>query len=152
MKKIWEKRSKVSPDKKELWWAATFVVILAFSIIGLLILSNATNPHVSIPEKPINVSLVIKGEGWAIEYNALTKNNTAFSLLIEASQELNFTVDYTKYKIFDSVLVEGINGSKNGKGGLWWQYWVNGNYGEVGSDNKEIKDGDVVEWRFAPYA
>jgi len=152
MKKIWEKRSKVSPDKKELWWAATFIIILAFSIIGLLILSNATNPHVSIPEKPINVSLVIKGEGWTIEYNASTKNNTAFSLLKEASQKLNFTVGYTQYKIFDSVLVEEINGSKSGNGGLWWQYWVNGNYGEVGSDNKEVKDGDVVEWRFAPYA
>jgi hypothetical protein len=36
----------------------------------------------------------------------------------------------------------------NGENEMWWQYYVNGEYGDLGSDRKEIFDGDLVEWRF----
>ena len=30
----------------------------------------------------------------------------------------------------------------------WWQYWVNGEYGNIGASNYETSPGDVIEWKF----
>jgi hypothetical protein len=75
-------------------------------------------------------------------------NNTVFSLLIECSKENDFSVDYTEWQGYDAVFVNAINGTHNGENEMWWQYYVNGEYGDLGSDRKEIFDGDLVEWRF----
>ena len=77
-----------------------------------------------------------------------TSNNTVFGLLLEASRALGFSVRYAVYEIPNGVLVTAINGSANGDGGRYWQYWVNGVYGAVSADHGALHDNDVVMWEF----
>ncbi|MFA5892237.1 MAG: DUF4430 domain-containing protein [Actinomycetota bacterium] len=51
----------------------------------------------------------------------------------------------------DGLLVESINGSANGQGTLWWQYWVNDAYGDFGADRKVLSEGNPVLWVFRAY-
>lgn len=135
---------------KELKNWIIFLTILVVSIVGLLFLGNYFVKQSSVKEiqEPIKVSLIIKTDNWNIEYkNVSTKNNTVYKLLLECSKNLNFTVKSKYWKVYNSVFIEEINGTKNG-GGKWWQYYVNGEYGKVGCDLKELKDGDLVAWKF----
>ncbi|NHJ13232.1 MAG: DUF4430 domain-containing protein [Candidatus Thorarchaeota archaeon] len=40
--------------------------------------------------------------------------------------------------------IEGISNSL--EDGLWWQYWVNGDYGQIAANQYEIQDNDHVLW------
>lgn len=47
------------------------------------------------------------------------------------------------------TLVEQIGEKKNGDGGRYWQYWINGNYAKVGADAYGVNSGDSILWKFA---
>lgn len=70
-------------------------------------------------------------------------------MLLECSEMYGFEVEGTIWQPYDAVFVDSINGLENGEGN-WWQYYVNGKYGEISSDRKELFDGDHVEWRCEP--
>ncbi len=91
-----------------------------------------------------------KGEGDVVSYQIiLSENSTAFSLLEELAKREKFKIEFTIYKEM-GVLVESIDGVRNGTDNKYWQYWVNGELPMVAADKKEIKGGDKVEWKFAP--
>ena len=46
------------------------------------------------------------------------------------------------------VLIEEINGKKNGEQGKNWQYWVNNEYAKVGADSYLLQGGEVIEWKY----
>src|SRR5439155_1089171 len=99
---------------------------------------------------PLHARFDVQGEGWSIRYQPVaTTNNTAFGILREASVTLGFSLTYVPYEIPKGVFVTGINGSMNGDGGRYWQYWVDGTYGTVAADHKGLGDGDVVQWTFS---
>lgn len=131
--------------------AMVLVFILAIAFIALWVVAEHLKGEREVEpvDSPINVSLKISGDGWVIEYlDVDTLNNSVFKLLLECSKVYDFSVDYTYWEGFDSVFVNSINGTRNGDYGMWWQYYVNGVYGEMGSDRKEIFEGDMIEWRF----
>ena len=137
--------------KKTAIEAMVLISVLAIAIVGLWFLAGyVTESHeVSSPDSSIQASLKIKGDGWEIDYlNVDTLNNTVYKILIECSNEYDFQVRYTHWKGYDAVFINSINGTTNGDNDMWWQYYVNGVYGEIGCDKKEIFDGDLVEWRF----
>ena len=81
-----------------------------------------------------------------------TGNSTAFSILLEAGDRMGFRVTWIQYGApLASVIVDSINGTKSGDGGRWWQYWVDGAYGDVGADHKPLADGSEVLWAFREY-
>ncbi|UCF08490.1 MAG: DUF4430 domain-containing protein [Thermoplasmata archaeon] len=130
--------------------ALAFAVVLAVAFMGLWALAEYIE-EADEPEpidSPINVTLRIDYGEKMDEYHMLTLNNTVYSLLLEGAASCNFSVGYTFWPGYDAVFINAINGTQNGEGGLWWQYYVNDDYGEVGCDKKEIFEGDVVEWRF----
>lgn len=47
------------------------------------------------------------------------------------------------------VFVRQIGEKKNGDGGRYWQYWVNGQFALVAADKYLLKRGDQVKWEFA---
>ena len=49
------------------------------------------------------------------------------------------------------IMIEELEGKKNGKQGKYWQYWVNETYAKVGAEAYTIRKGDVVEWKFTSY-
>ena len=137
--------------KKTVIEAVILIAVMAVAFMGLWLAAESLEKGqmVEPPESEITVSLRISGDEWSVEYlNIETMNNTVFKLLIECSKDNNFSVDYTQWQGFDAVFVNSINGTKNGENDMWWQYYVNGEYGDLASDKKEIFDGDVVEWRF----
>jgi hypothetical protein len=92
--------------------------------------------------------IINKGENETENYRITPeRNSTVFSLLQKLAKRENFKLEYTLYEGM-GVFVEVINGTKNGEGGKYWQYWVNNKLGEVAADKKNIKGGDEVEWRF----
>src|SRR5438046_3839159 len=95
-------------------------------------------------------TLDVRGASWTIQYRPeTTTNNTAFDLLREASVRLGFPLAYVPYAIPKGIFVTSINGSTNGDGGSYWQYWVNGMYGTVAADHAVLHDGDAVLCTFS---
>ena len=140
------------PRVRERWKALLFVALLAASVLVLFASASALFPR---PEAGAvrDVALRVEGPGWTITYTAgLTANGTAFAFLLEAADRSDFEVEFTRYAPpLDSVLVDSINGTRNGQGGLWWLYWVDGEYGTVGADRRALADGDEVLWAFRAY-
>jgi hypothetical protein len=139
----------VVPKLSERVQAAILIGVLVVAIGGLYGLTRVLQPAV-VPSFVVHrVGLVVDGGAWSIEYTSLaTTNNTAFSLLQEAGDRLGFGVGYQVYEIPEGVLVTSINGSLNGMGGRYWQYWVNDAYGRVAADRMPLADEDTVTWRF----
>lgn len=50
---------------------------------------------------------------------------------------------------FRTFYFESLNGVRDGRNQAYWEVWVNGNIVEDALDKKEVKKGDVVEWRLA---
>jgi hypothetical protein len=138
--------------KKNLKEALILVIVLALAFVGLWLLAEniEEGQRVEPAETEIMVSMRIEnGDEWTVEYiNVETRNNTVFKLLMECAKVNDFTVDYTQWQGYDAVFVNSINGTQNGDDDMWWQYYVNGEYGDLASDKKEIFEGDTVEWRF----
>jgi hypothetical protein len=137
--------------KKTVIEAFVLIAVLAVVFVGLWALAEYIENEQKVEpiEQDITVSLRISGDGWSVEYlNVDTKNNTVFKILLECKEKHNISVNYIQWQGFDAVFVNSINGTQNGDGDMWWQYYVNNIYGEIASDKKEIFDGDIVEWRF----
>ena len=76
-----------------------------------------------------------------------SENSTVFSLLEELARRENFEIETAFYPEM-GIFVKKIGEAEGGTDNKWWQYWVNGNLGEVAVDKEEIKTGDTVEWKF----
>ena len=78
----------------------------------------------------------------------MEEGKTVFDLLKKVTQENNLEFSFKEYPDLE-VFIESIdkvaNDPKNNK---WWQYWVNGEYGQVGASNFILKDGDFVKWKY----
>src|SRR3972149_1952489 len=129
--------------------AVLFAILLVVSIAGVYGLAQALQAP-EVPRKgSLRASLVVEGDAWTVAYeDALTVNNPAVGLLLEAGDRQGFEVRWTEYTIPAGVLVTAINDTVNGEGNRWWQYWVNEAYGRRAADRQEIFEGDVVVWRF----
>jgi hypothetical protein len=72
---------------------------------------------------------------------------TAFSATQELTNREGIGFNYENYGDM-GMLVVGIGGKGGGDTSAYWQYWVNGEYAQVGAGAYEIQDGDQIEWRF----
>jgi len=129
--------------------AIVFGVALTISLAGLYGMIQAIQPPPVTSKGVLRASLVVEGDGWTMGYlDVETRNNTAFGILLEAGDRKGFSVEWVDFAIPPGAFVTAINGTVNGQGGKWWQYWVNDVYGDVASNRKELFDGDLVQWRF----
>jgi hypothetical protein len=118
-------------------------------------LNNLVQEEISIQENTIRkiqekrvVYIIDKGNGIINSFKiSPSQNSTVFSLLEELSQREKFKIEFTFYQGM-GVLVENIDGVKNGTDNKYWQYWVNGELPMVAADKKEVEAGDRIEWKF----
>jgi KaiC/GvpD/RAD55 family RecA-like ATPase len=98
-------------------------------------------------KKEIKTTLVLEFSEDEIDTYSLLQAEpaTAFTLLEKIAQEEGIELVTKKYDF--GILVESIGGEENTKERAWI-YFVNGKAGEVASDQYELSDGDVVEWRY----
>ena len=133
------------------------VFVLAVLTYGAIIYqANQPKPYLEkslVPEddfqKQDEVLYIINyGEENINQYQIdVSENSTVFSLLEELAEKENFEIETVSYPEM-GILVSNIGEALGGTDGKWWQYWVNGNLSEVAADKKEIKKGDIVEWKF----
>jgi hypothetical protein len=91
---------------------------------------------------------IYEGNGRIISSTLLiSKTSNVFSLLEELSKQENFKIESKDYKEM-GVLVESIDGVKNGTDNKYWQYWINGKLPMVAADKQYVKNGDEIEWKF----
>ena len=129
--------------------AVIFLVALAVGIAALYGWAQASQPPPVRATGVTGVSLEVDGAGWTIRYGPVsTMNNTAFGILLEAAHRMGFSVHWMNYTLPAGVFVIAINGTSNGQGGEFWQYWVSGNYGSVAADHAPLSDGATVTWGF----
>jgi hypothetical protein len=137
-------------EGKERWQAVAFTAVLIVAIAGVYAATLATQPAPVTPSVVHAAMLEVQGGSWTIRYRPdVTTNNTAFGILREASERLGFPLAYVPYEIPNGIFVTAINGSTNGDGGSYWQFWVNGDYGTVAADHRALHDGDAVLWTFS---
>lgn len=98
-----------------------------------------------------NISMKLSAYDWDVEYlNIDTKNATVADFLFECAGHYNFSVKKEYWGGYDSFFIEAINGIENGKDAMYWQYYVNDKFADVGCSNYFLNDNDVVEWIFEP--
>ena len=63
---------------------------------------------------------------------------------LKQSGKLDFTTESSSY----GAMVTSIGGVKNGEGGKYWLYSVNGQPGTVGADSYKLQPDDKIAWEF----
>lgn len=150
---------KTKINQKLVW---EVMVVLSVSAAGLLAVQRSVALK-EIDNLAKNQNLIITGSIRKVEqkvlvhiyfpdktvkYNvAILNDSTVFSLLESIAQRENFKIESKVYKDM-GVLVESINGFKNGADNKYWQYWVNGKLPMIAADKNKMKEGDIVEWKF----
>lgn len=138
--------------KQRIWKAfdvaliVTALAIAAWAIRGYVIQKNADLPADAgtISEARISIDA---GDG-----SPLAGNIAASGAVLDVTRsfaEKNGLALETKTYPGMGTLVTRIGESKNGAGGAYWQYWVNGNYATVSADNATVRPGDQIEWKFS---
>ena len=85
------------------------------------------------------------GEGTPSAYTVVKAENTVLDCLLRASSENSFEVE-VEQSSFGS-LVKSINKVTN-TSDQFWMFYVNEALGQVSSNQAQINEGDLVEWRF----
>jgi len=99
-----------------------------------------------VQEEVFTADLVLDfGEEKIATYSGIrTIEKTIFGILLQAAQNNDFEVDYDPPSGEMGAFVKSIDGVGN-TSESFWQFWLNGEYGQVAMDQQEIKDGDLVE-------
>lgn len=75
------------------------------------------------------------------------EGGTAFDAVQMAAKMLDWDFEYEDYGDMGKMVVQ-IEDSKNGDKNRYWQFWVNGQYSEVGADSYVLQERDLVRWVF----
>ena len=121
--------------------------IILLLVIGLVVLP------VGVSSREVMNSQILKPRANSvslhIDYgNATTSiyDHVGGRNVLEATESVALVqVDWTG----DLAFVYSINGvSSKGGTGLWWQYWVNGEFASTAANLYEVQDNDTIVWRF----
>ena len=127
------------------------VVLIAGFFLSQYLIEIKTPPREVEIEKKIETSLLLnfgKENIKNFENVKLKEGKTVFDLLKKVTEENNLEFSYKEYPDL-GVFIESIDNFKNDpEKNLWWQYWVNGEFGKVGVSNYQLKNGDLVEWKY----
>ena len=140
--------------------AAIVIVFIGFVFIWFRYVNLSITPSTSeekqtdilttTPQEKMKASLYVDfGNGRNVSYDdvLLNRNESAYTLLINKMNETNTVVITRKYDF--GMMVESIDNVKQ-SGTYFWSYSVNGQAGSIAADKYILKDGDIVEWKYAP--
>ncbi len=136
------------------------VIVFAFLILsggvvfvwsqGRQAVIEESPPEVRGVEKETAVANLILdyGDEKVATYSGVrVEGKTVLGLLLQAATDHDFEVDYTPPSGEMGAFVKTIGEVAN-TNEKFWQFWINGEYGQVAMDQQEIKDGDLVEIKF----
>lgn len=136
-------------QKQIIFLSAVPVIFLLMFLFWQAEDSRTTKPPLLEKTETNEILYIINSaEGNIRQYQIkIIDNSTVFSLLEELAEREDFEIEASFYP-GSGFFVESIDGFSGGTDNKWWQYWVNGKLGEKSADEKEVGDGDVVEWKF----
>jgi len=85
------------------------------------------------------------GEGYSKEWKdvKVSKGATVFDAMKASGMQFDYNIQ--SFGAFITS-IEGLG--ENRSTGKYWQYWVNGNYAQLGVSNQKVSDGMTIEWRY----
>lgn len=137
-----------------LTFSLSVLIVLLLTAAGCQKLENAnlnqnavTNSAVQ-PAKVSKATVIINNSERDIYHNEVSfaGEKTALFLLEKVTNEAAINLETKQYDF--GVSIEKIGEQKGGDNGKYWLYYVNGEMASVGVDQKNIKDGDTVEFKF----
>lgn len=66
------------------------------------------------------------------------------TVLAELREVAHITTQDSQYGVY----VSGINGTRGGTGGNYWDYYVNGKQAAVGAGSYVMHGGEAIQWKF----
>lgn len=77
------------------------------------------------------------------------EKRTVLNLLENCSKDTEnpFELDYDTHPEF-GAFIKKIGNRESGKDNKYWLFWVNNEYSQVGASQFQLKNKDVVEWKF----
>ena len=135
---------------------AIILVVLGIGFaIGFLIGSDkepAARPQAEtmVEMESIEVSLVVEGTGEPIEFSGVELEEGAVVMDLLSVLERKGALELETKDFGDELgmFIEEINGERGG-GKIWWQFWVDGNYSQVGVSFAKLQDDSVVEFKLS---
>ena len=121
------------------------LIIVSF-VCGYAFAGSGSSGGVSRGEM---VSLMIDyGDGTIETYQNLapTAHETLFALTRRIAEAHGIAFAYKEYADLGSF-VSQIGPARDVSSDVYWQYWVNNAYAQVGSDVYEVQPGDVIVWK-----
>ena len=85
------------------------------------------------------------GEIQSFANEVVEQGDSALDLLDKLGQEKGIAIEKKDFPGLGEF-VEAINGV-HGSGDSYWQFWINGEYAQVGAGQYELKEGDEVLWK-----
>ena len=126
------------------------VSILALGLLGTSFFVGTKAP-VEIPALSDIVSrteLIIEtGDDARKSFELQPKGENLFVLTKNKLSEEKVEFNYESYSGLGELITQ-IGDKKGGANGKYWQYWVNGNYAQIGASSYIVKSGDIIEWKF----
>lgn len=138
------------------------VYIAVFGFLSVVLIASITNKGIFdgksteysnlkrepyIPKKQIDATLIISySEGKSSTYpTKADEGDTVFNLLRTVAAKESIPLEVQEYDF--GALVTSIDGVENSEE-FAWIYFVNGESGNVGADQKQFESGDEIEWKY----
>jgi hypothetical protein len=139
-------------DNKQTWKIVSIGVVIIVLAIGFFAFTNENQITTETPDQELkraeNISISIEGL-----YDKKSVVISSDETVLEVLERLNAEDSQLQLSVKEysglGVLVESMNGDKNGMDDKYWQYKVNGTMPQVGADKLKLQDSDTVEWYFS---
>jgi len=130
-------------------------VLIAGAALGFAFMGGDPAQEVPIQEQEISAQeqeIVAhtsidygNGEIQSFANEVVEQGDSALDLLDKLGQEKGIAIEKKDFPGLGEF-VEAINGV-HGSGDSYWQFWINGEYAQVGAGQYELKEGDEVLWK-----
>ncbi|KKQ24956.1 MAG: LPXTG-motif cell wall anchor domain protein [Candidatus Woesebacteria bacterium GW2011_GWA1_37_8] len=137
--------------KKKLILAFPLVIILVFAVwlkSSFALKPKQTNtvsPTLTQAQKTARVDFVFSETDTKQFAYEFVENKSAFDALKEISEREGIALETKQYDF--GIFVKSINGLESSAEKAWI-YYINDKSAEVGADKYELKDKDVIEWKY----
>ncbi len=113
-----------------------------------------TLASVVVPANPVTKTKSVQASV-SITHSILFPETVTRTITVQtgktALEILDSTATITTSKSSYGVLVESVNGYKNGTDNKYWTYMINGKEAPIGAGEYIVKNGDIIEWKFTSY-
>jgi len=103
----------------------------------------------SVFENTLSISFDFgSGSDVVVQDIPIVEGATLYDILFTLNENGDIEIAGTDYGKDLGFFLESINGI-GGDDGMWWQYWVNNSYSQVGVSSYIVQPGDVIRFDYA---